>query len=130
MKKLQTIEQEYGDTFENLIQEFCLTPNYMGYTFTVRGLAGILNTEPHNIWNWGRKHHIYLPRKRQKPDDHINDICWVKYGFTIEAYLKSRVRWMRADEMAIELGCSTITIRRILQRYNLNYKQLFTRYGW
>jgi hypothetical protein len=128
--KIHKIEDEFGESIQETIKDLCFRPNYMGYTFDLRELAGILEIDRRTIRGYAKRLNIRLPDFVHTHPSSIDDICWVKYGLTLKQYFKTRHQWMSIREMSIELGCHPDTIRDFLKEYGYKDKQIFGDYKW
>ena len=60
-----------------------------------------------------------MKAKRQYIPTRVEDRCWVKYGISVGGYLKSRIKWMNEEEIAIDLCTTRSNVENLMRKYKL-----------
>ena len=121
---IKQIEKEFEIPIDKLIKD-CFTPDYMNKVMSITYLKNFLGISYPTLYGVIEKYHIkspYNPPYFCPPE--YEDNCWVKYGISIEGYLKSRHLWMSMEEMAIDLKTTKETIHAKMNKLKIKGKEV------
>lgn len=116
--KIEKIEDDYGFTFPELLKDLSTKEDYIGCVCNREHSAKFFGFTLVAFNKICKFYDIKFKKTRANPT-HYEDVCWVKYGISIKAYLKSRYRWMKLQEMAEDLDVGIATIKDLLRKYKL-----------
>jgi hypothetical protein len=123
--KIFSIEDDCGFDFVDIIKDMATKKDYVGCVWNAPQLAELFDMDVDVIRRIAKHYKIPLTHKRESHPKLHEDLCWVKYGISIEGYLKSRYRWMRIEEMTKDLNISLDTLRILMRKYKLRKNR-----GW
>jgi hypothetical protein len=116
---IERIEEEFNEPFVQVVKDFCYRKDYLGASlgrYDLPKLFGICNKTMAKILKYYR-----LEVPRGDIPTHLEDECWVKWGYTLQVYLRNRIHWMTLKEIGQELGCNKETVREYLKKYKIKH---------
>lgn len=101
------IEKEFGYPIFAILFDLCEQPDYMGYYYTRKDIAGILDITPDILDSILRRYKlrplaIDNYENREGHPTEFEDFCWFKLGLSPRRYLES-CRWKTSKEIFNEM---------------------------
>lgn len=116
---VQRIEQEFDEPATQVVDEFLNKPDYLGCVLSRYDIEQMFKAGRRIVTEFIRKNNIPFTIQNYKAPSRLEDECWVKYGVSLERYLKTRCFYLTQEEMALQLNTRVSYIKKLMRKNGL-----------